>query len=867
MADERDANASLLSRLQAIDDLLPTLAGALDVRQVFERVSEIARRVIPHDMLRLMVLTADGNHLVSLAASDGALEASDPMPIPDSHRHLLQQWEHQIIGDIERDLAERDSPAGRSGYRSLLRVPIRVAGDLAAGLGFYSRQPHAYGSEHAVVARRIAEHIALTLSHARLAEEARRAAALEERASSLAMLDGLLATLAGVLDIREVFERVSEITRKVIPHDIMSLLRLTDDRNHLLLHAITAEGTQFPQTIPLPEHHRAMLDSHWEYVIDPDMQAHPLERLTPPALAGYRSRLLMPVRVAGVGFAAIDILSRQVNRYTAGDVLVARRIADHVALAMSHQRLAEQARKNEELQAREARLALLDELLATATDTGELKDQFDRISEIARKVLPHDAMTLPVLMPDGVHVRAYAFSGLGPAASPEIVRVPEALLRGERDHDLISDLLRSTEAFDRESATQGFRSALRVTIRLEGRLAGGLGFLSRALDAFQPADVLVARRIAARVALALSKELRADATARADEAQQRAGALEARVQALAAELNAVVGHRFVVGQSPSWSRVLKQATQVAATDTTTLLLGESGTGKEVVARFVHRASARSGGPFVALNCAALPEPLLESELFGFERGAFTGALQSKPGQIEQANGGVLFLDEVGEMSPSVQAKFLRVLQEREFQRLGGTRTLKANVRIVAATNRNLRGAVERGTFREDLYYRLNVFEIQLPPLRERADDILPLSEAFLKEIARTFGRPPAGIAREARHALLAYRWPGNVRELRNVLERAAILCEGGLITTEHLTFAAGEAPSRVPDSAASVAGVTAAAAASASTAPDTTDLRVIEKTTIERALVDAKHNKSLAAKRLGLTRKQLYVRLRQHGLD
>src|SRR5262249_17455067 len=155
------------------------------------------------------------------------------------------------------------------------------------------------------------------------------------------------------------------------------------------------------------------------------------------------------------------------------------------------------------------------------------------------------------------------------------------------------------------------------------------------------------------------------------------------------------------------------------TDTTVLLLGESGTGKEVVARFIHRASARSAGPFVALNCAALPEPLLESELFGFERGAFTGAMQAKPGQIGQAAGGVLFLDEVAEMNPSAQAKFLRVLQEREFQRLGGTRTLKANVRVVAATNRDLQAAMKRGTFREDLYYRLHVFAIHLPPLRNR----------------------------------------------------------------------------------------------------------------------------------------------------
>jgi transcriptional regulator with PAS, ATPase and Fis domain len=233
---------------------------------------------------------------------------------------------------------------------------------------------------------------------------------------------------------------------------------------------------------------------------------------------------------------------------------------------------------------------------------------------------------------------------------------------------------------------------------------------------------------------------------------------------------------------------LKKATQVALTEATVLLTGESGPGKELVARLIHLASARKAGQFVTLNCAALPEQLLESELFGHERGAFTGAHQSKPGQIELASGGVLFLDEVSEMSPSAQAKFLRVLQEREFHRLGGTRPLKANIRVIAATNRDLRKAVERGDFREDLFYRLQVFDIQIPPLRQRTADILPLAEAFLQDFGKSFGRPPAGLTHDAKDALLRHTWPGNVRELRNTLERAVILCEGDLITAEYLSL-------------------------------------------------------------------------------
>jgi transcriptional regulator with PAS, ATPase and Fis domain len=339
----------------------------------------------------------------------------------------------------------------------------------------------------------------------------------------------------------------------------------------------------------------------------------------------------------------------------------------------------------------------------------------------------------------------------------------------------------------------------------------------------------------------------AEAAQRLAETQARAECLEARVQVLAEELGSKTSIR-IVGDSIQWRDVLKRATRVAATDTTVLLTGESGTGKEIVARFIHRASRRSKSPFVALNCAALPEQLLESELFGYERGAFTSAHQTKPGQIELASGGVLFLDEVSEMSLSAQAKFLRVLQEREFQRLGGTRTLKANIRVVAATNRDLRKAVQRGTFREDLFYRLQVFDIQIAPLRDRPEDLLPLSHMFLDEIARSFGRPPAGLSEDARAAVLGYRWPGNVRELRNALERAAILCEGGLIQAEHL-------------------GLQLAAGPSSPAGTDSTDLANLESRTIANILRECHWNKAKAAKRLGLTRTKLYHRIKKYGLN
>ncbi len=260
----------------------------------------------------------------------------------------------------------------------------------------------------------------------------------------------------------------------------------------------------------------------------------------------------------------------------------------------------------------------------------------------------------------------------------------------------------------------------------------------------------------------------------------------------------------------------------------------------------------------------MPEQLLEAELFGYEKGAYTGATQSKPGQLEQAAGGTLFLDEVGEMSPSAQAKFLRVLQEREFQRLGGTRVLRTDARVVAATNRDLQRAIVQGQFREDLYYRLNVFAIQLPALRNRRDDVLPLSEAFLNEIGRSYGHPPAGISRDARQMLIDYHWPGNVRELRNILERAAILCDGGLITADHLALNVTARPSApLPPKESN----SPAPAASTQQPSSAADLHSMERVMIEQALQNARFNKSKAAKALGLTRHQLYVRMKKYGFE
>jgi transcriptional regulator with GAF, ATPase, and Fis domain len=681
----------------------------------------------------------------------------------------------------------------------------------------------------------------------------------------LQALDGLVPALADVLDIREVFARVSQVAGAAVPHDLLSLLLVADDGT-ITVHAVAGGEVQFPRTVPLPEDSRWILTERWEYHINRDVLEEVGESTRYAAEAGYRARLLVPLRLRGHLAGTLNFVSRTPDLYGAADVVVARRIADQLVLALSHHRLAEEQRRAETLRTRDATLTLLDEVLANVTDSGKLPEVWDRISSVVQNVLPHDALLLAALLPDGVRGRVYASKAPGSAAFAEIVHVPPAVLQNPRwEYDLVDDLQARPDQAALESTRLGYRAVLRVPLRLDGEYVAAISVLSFVPGAYGRDDVDTALRVAGRVVQSFARERREALRKRADDASERVSRLEARVKALTDELDARTGMRRVVGESPQWRQVLRQATQVAATDTTVLLLGDSGTGKEVVARYIHRASQRADGPFVALNCAALPDQLIESELFGHERGAFTGAIAAKPGLIEQAAGGVLFLDEVSEMPPPAQAKFLRVLQEREFQRVGGTRPLKADVRVVAATNRDLEAAIARGTFREDLYYRLQVFEIRLPRLRDRPDDILPLSQAFLQEIGQGFGRPPAGISREAREMLLAYHWPGNVRQLRNALERAAILCEGGLITGEHLSLPGMAAPAVAPPPAATDSP--ASSAPSPIAAPASTDLAAMERAAIEKALHESRFNKAKAARALGLTRTQLYVRLRKYGLD
>ncbi|MGH9462854.1 MAG: sigma 54-interacting transcriptional regulator [Vicinamibacteria bacterium] len=667
------------------------------------------------------------------------------------------------------------------------------------------------------------------------------------------------------LELREVFGRVAASVRKLIPFHHMGVVHIVDgERAVLHAHSNPAknpDGERFelPLTAwsarwrPRPERYRiddAQTELDPTFPMDADMLK-----------VGLRSEIWEPFRQKNSFVGGIWLCARTTHAFADEHHEVLKPIAALLGSAVEHWQFWDTERRRQE------RLGAVDALLGTLAESLDVGEVFQRVSAELQTILPHDLMNLTELDLRARTIRIAAFAG---ECDLPIRTDPFPLTEGELEdradfaivRDILAELAPDTERH-RLIRSSGLRSWLHVPVWLAGEIKGSLSFLHREPSRYSRDDAEVALRVAARVALTLSHQQLAEEARVAAESRERAERLEATVETLARELESR-GQGRVVGVSRSWKETLREVGRVAASDTTVLITGESGTGKEVISGLIHRGSQRADKPLVAINCAALPEQLLESELFGHEKGAFTGAIATKIGRIQQAEGGTLFLDEIAEMSPLVQAKLLRVLEEREFQRLGGSRTLRADVRVIAATNRDLAETMARGGFREDLYYRLNVFQIHITPLRQRLEDVLPLAEGFLEDLGRTMGRPAAGISSAARDWLLAYPWPGNVRELRNAIERAILLCDGGLITPDHLRGLALAMPmlrpERAPAAMKSQVGLTGPSV------PESMNLDTMERGLIEKALSQSNGNKSKAARLLGLTRAQLYSRLDKHGI-
>jgi transcriptional regulator with GAF, ATPase, and Fis domain len=574
--------------------------------------------------------------------------------------------------------------------------------------------------------------------------------------------------------------------------------------------------------------------------------------------SGLRGRLAVPLYGAGRIAGAFVVASTTAGIYTDAHVSACRQIADLIGpFVETVVWLHRERRRRERLKAATALASILGASL-------KVGDVLERLGAAVRPLIGFDVMGVALLSASGRGFEQVGLIGANRAMYPRTSRIEdysvlERVGRGEpvlvRHAERELDRRRPG---DRLIIAIGNRSVLGVPLLFGERVGGGLFFATPRVHWYDESDVEIAGAIAAALVVAVQHQRLAEQQQRLGAVETRAQRLEQQVATLRDALNDRFGFDAIIGLAPAFLAALEAARKVAAADTTVVLTGESGTGKEVVARAIHQASARAEGPFVALNCAALPETLVESELFGHERGAFTGADRLKRGRFEIAAGGTLFLDEIAELAPAAQAKLLRVLEERQYERVGGTTTLRADVRVVAATNRDLERAVAEGRVREDLYYRLAVFRIHLPPLRKRGEDVLLLADHFVRHFCARMGKGDVGLSREARDVLLAHSWPGNIRELENAIERALILADGEWITASQLGIASSPAPAAAaPVPVGTAEGVREGGAQT---------LAELEKQMILDALKRSNGNKSHAAAALGLSRTRFYTRLRRLGL-
>ena len=518
-------------------------------------------------------------------------------------------------------------------------------------------------------------------------------------------------------------------------------------------------------------------------LLDRDAQSQPCwyvlegECSVPPDLAtqGFPSACAVPLTTTHRTLGRLEIASRRADAYSDDDIRQLTVVADEVAVALDN------ALSHEQLHEGQDRLTLLLDLTNSLVSNLELRDVLSSVMRNARRIMRSDSAIVALPDADSRHLRAYALDCPCDALQEDELIEGEGTVAahvfrtGKPWVGRVADVLESGLELNPTWLERGFTVGCVLPLAGRYRILGTLGLRRREDKVYTKHEINFLIQVANQIAIAVENAL-----AYGEIRSLKDKLAEERVY-LRDEIRTESNFEEIVGKSAVLRRVLKDVETVAPTDSTVLICGETGTGKELIARAIHNLSPRRSKAFVKLNCAAIPTGLLESELFGHEKGAFTGAIARRIGRFELANGGTVFLDEVGEIPLELQTKLLRVLQEREFERLGSGRTLRTDARLIAATNRDLAALVAEHKFRADLFYRLNVFPIHVPPLHERPEDIPLLVRHFVEHYARRMNRAIETIPSETMEALTRYRWPGNIRELQNLIERAVILSPGPVL--------------------------------------------------------------------------------------
>ena len=598
-------------------------------------------------------------------------------------------------------------------------------------------------------------------------------------------------SVASHRDLTALFRDLVERLPRVVSFDSLWLVLHDPARKRMRLHVLEGPGREateesaWPLERPMEESPSALVFGTQAPLVVFNLAEDPRYPKAFQLLQdnGVRSCCILPLTTAHRRLGAVGFGYALPHNYSEADVEFLAQVARQIAVAVDNVLAHEEACELQAALAEERdRLRLLLDLNNTLAPNLDLRELLRAVSSNVRRAMRCDYTSVILPEPDGERLRIYArdFSALSEPTPEELV-VPRAgtpagiVLETGKALVLDAEELARFDPKINPTLALGLKSACFLPLIARERLLGTLNVGRLPERAFTQDDVDFLRQVASQVALAADNALDYYQVA---ESRQRLA--EERVY-LNEEIRSERNFEDIVGSSAALKNVLKQVAIVAPTDSTVLILGETGTGKELIARAIHNMSARRDHTFVKVNCAAIPLGLLESELFGHEKGAFTGAIARRTGRFELAHQGTLFLDEVGDIPPELQPKLLRVLQEQEFERLGSTHTIKVNVRLVAATSRNLPAMVEQREFRGDLYYRLNIFPLVVPPLRERSDDIPLLVEYFVARFAERLGRKVSRVDRQTMELLQAYHWPGNIRELQNVIERSVILVEGGTL--------------------------------------------------------------------------------------
>ena len=779
---------TLTEQYRTLLEVAEAISAHRDLHELFRDLAQLLPRVVHVNFVALS-LHDPGRNTMRLHT----IQANVPADLVGGHEELVEETPAGVVWQTQQpllvpDLAEEHrwpnvtDRMQEDGVRSLCVVPLTTAVRRLGTMGFASLQKEAYGEADLEFLQQVGNQVAVAVDNVLHHQD------LIHGRDRLRLLLEVSESIASHRDLGELLHDLAQRLPRIVPFDYINVVLHDPARDVMRLWLLV---TSEPSTInpgletPVDESPGGMVWKTQQPLTVNDILQ---ERRFPKLMSmlrenGVQSFCAVPLTTAQRRLGAMGFGSLQRRVYQEAEINFMQQVAKQVAVAVDNALNYESVQSAQQQLTRERdRVGLLLDVNNAVVSHLDLREVFTAVSACLRKVIQHDGSALVLYDADTqryrVHVLDFTkeeeFVEEGQTTpqckSPSDMAITTRKPVIYRKRDL--EMLAVESEITQNLLAQGVRAFCSVPLLSHDKVLGALNVGRSREDDFTPAESELLSQVAQQIAIAVENGMAYKQIA------QLKDTLAREKLYLEEEIQTEYNFEEIVGDSQALRRTLKQVQIVAATDSTVLILGETGSGKELIARALHNLGDRRERTFVKLNCAAIPTGLLESELFGHEKGAFTGAIATKLGRFELADRGTIFLDEVGEIPLELQVKLLRVLQEQEFERLGSTRTIRVNVRLIAATNRDLAKLVEDKEFRNDLYYRLNVFPITVPPLRERPEDIPALTRHFAQKFAQRMKKRIETIPSEAMKALQQYSWPGNVRELENFVERAVILTEG-----------------------------------------------------------------------------------------